>query len=128
MNARRHLASQVAVVVAATPRTLGEALVQIGVVVSAWPRLSAHERKQVRTAAERLAGLRERRTDRTTRRTLGVYDAESGLVDVDCLAEGERYTVVCEEHSTLVCVSSLREARSTGCLDFCDECREEGSR
>jgi len=121
MNARRHLASQVAVVVAATPRTLGEALVQIGVVVSAWPRLSAHERKQVRTAAER-------RTDRTTRRTLGVYDAESGLVDVDCLAEGERYTVVCEEHSTLVCVSSLREARSTGCLDFCDECREEGSR
>lgn len=76
--------------VEATPRTRGEAIAQVALVAAVWPRLDANGRRKVRTAAERLAGLVERRTDRRTGQRIGVYSAESGLVDVDCAADGVR--------------------------------------
>ena len=39
-------------------------------------------------------------------------------------SEGNRYTVMCEEHSTLVYVETLVDARLTDVDDFCDDCRE----
>jgi len=53
--------------------------------------------------------------------------AEQGapLVE-DYVEEGGRYQVLCDEHGTLVYVTSMRSARLTmrDTTSFCDECRE----
>lgn len=115
------LAQRVAALVTMRPRTLGDALAQIACLAAAWPRLSAHERRKVRAAAD---GAVDSRRDRRTGRRLLVFGVDSGNLDVDCVATGDRYMVLCEEHSTCVHVPTLHAARATGCLDFCDECRE----
>lgn len=122
-NQRREAVRSLEANASLTPSTVWEALAQVAVIAAFWERLTSAERKRIRLAAERLVGLRDRRRDRRTGRLLGVYDAESELLDVDCQADGERYAVVCEEHGSIVHVSTLYAAARTGCLDFCDDCR-----
>lgn len=52
---------------------------------------------------------------------LCVYDVKAFEVAPE---REDKYTVVCEEHNTLVNVASLADARNTDVDDFCDDCRE----
>lgn len=118
---RRDIAPRLVTILAMEPRTRGQALMQVALVSAAWPRLSAHERKQVRVASERLAGLVDRRRDRATGRMLGVYRASEAGIESD---HETPWALVCEEHGSCVCVQTRADAARVRCRDFCDDCRE----
>jgi hypothetical protein len=66
------------------------------------------------------SGELERRQNRITGTVVSVYDAEQGGFD----PEGGKYAVVCEQHSTIVNVGTLRLATQTLAFpDFCEECQ-----
>jgi len=116
----------VCVVVTAAPRTLGDALVQVGCVAAAWPNLSASQRHRVRVAAIGLAGLTDTRRARSTGTTVSLYDGEPAGLDT----EGGRYQTLCEDHSTVVAHTTLRAARSwlPAPEEWCDACQAATAR
>jgi len=111
--------------VSAEPATLGEALFQVGWVAHRWPNLRGDERTKLKATSIGHEGLVEQRKCRATGFLVGLYKTvdQASQQEAD---EAGRYSVVCEEHSTVVCVSSLSMGRYTMAhpAHFCDECRE----
>jgi len=60
------------------------------------------------------------RRERLTGATLTIGTADELSLDAD----GGKWVVVCDEHSTLVNVGTKAVATSSSALDFCDECRD----
>lgn len=84
---------------------------QVGLIAAWWTRLNTGQRARVKAASHGLTGLVEHTICPTTGTAVGIYDKSSGLLDVSC--PEARYAVICEEHSGLVMVESLRVARLT---------------
>jgi len=132
---RSQIVSQFADVARMRPSTVGDAFLQVGAIAAYWPQLRADERRKIRAAATGYTGLVEHRRSRSNGRTYGIYDSEKQGIEerknsAPDSADFERgrwqlkWTVVCEEHGTCVCVSSLELARNTiAHPDFCDDCR-----
>lgn len=51
-----------------------------------------------------------------------IYKAEGMDVDVP---SGDKYVVSCNRHSTFTTTRTLKDAKQTDTLDFCDECRDK---
>ena len=107
------------------PRTVFDALCQIGILATHWNSLRAHERERIQTASRHWAGLIQYRKARSTGTRVGVYSSVEAGLEVD---PELKYSVVCEDHGSIVGVSTLVDARScaTEPDSWCDECREIG--
>ena len=119
MSARSQFVAKLARVAGAEATTLGEALFQVGLIAHHWPNLRPDERRKLRAAALRYSGLIEQKTCRRTGTLMGIYDSiaqgietpDGSKTDSADFVRGRwqlKYTVVCEKHSTCVCVASLR--------------------
>lgn len=66
------------------------------------------------------AGLRIWRKSRQTGTYVGLYNSEEAGID------GDKWTCVCEEHSTMLCMDSYAAAASYVSYpkEWCDECRK----
>lgn len=73
----------------------------------------------LRVERDRRAGCVYLARSRRTGAVRGVYRAEEADMDV-----GDKWAVVCEDHGTLLGVSTRAAAMASDTDDFCDECRE----
>lgn len=121
MTASTRTVKALCVVASSAPRTLGDALTQVGCVAAAWPRLSASQRHRVRVAAVGYAGLLDQRKARSTGATVSLYDGEAAGLDT----EGGPYSTVCEDHAACVAHATLAIARSWLSMpeEWCDSCQ-----
>jgi hypothetical protein len=127
MSKRAQIVTRLAQVAAMRPGTLWDGLAQVGVIAAYWPELRSDERRKIRSASLRLDGLIERRRCRKTRTWVGIYRSAEAGIETDPDPE-LRYSLVCEDHGSVVCVGSVQRARqeasdSTG---WCDDCRNGG--
>lgn len=122
--------------VRAHSETVGEALSAVFVLNHFWPHMRSDERNRLRCAGTDAAGLIERRVARKTGFVVSLYDSVKQGIESEhgCKEDSAdyvrghwqlKYSVVCEEHSTVVCVASIKAGRSAMAeCDFCDDCRE----
>lgn len=116
--------------------TLGEAFFQIGIIAHHWPSLRPDERRKLRAAALHYSGLIEQKVCRRTGTLMGIYDSIKQGIETPDASKADsadyirghwqlKYTIICEKHSTCVCVASLAQARRAAAeADFCDDCWE----
>jgi hypothetical protein len=86
-----------------------------------WEPLTKIIAKRVKTMGDRYAriaaGHRHSGRDKITGAHVTIEVAED--------PEDGEYQVICDKHSTLVGADTMREAKATSTIDFCDECRDE---
>lgn len=125
---RSRFCRQLARLAGARPAVLWEAFYQVGTIAHHWPNLRTDEKKKIEAAASPLAGFIERNRSRATGLHYTIFDSVAQGLEEPDLENGRnqaKYTVICDTHSTCVCVSSLRTARTAAANpDFCDECRD----
>jgi hypothetical protein len=136
MTRRSEAVSRLVELVRLRPRNLGDAFLQVGAIAAYWPQLRADERRRIKAAVAGFTGLVEHRRSRANGRTYGIYDSEKQGIesrknsahnssDFDRGRWQLKWAVVCEEHGTCVCVSSLELARNTiAHPDFCEDCND----
>lgn len=103
------------------PATMGQAFAIVAYIATARPRLSASQLERIRIASMQRAGLVSLRRNRRSRTMIGIYSEKAGA-GLEC-DSSLPWSVVCEDHGTLVSCSTLEEARgAASCPDFCETC------
>jgi hypothetical protein len=136
----RKIVENLEILVSYRAPTLGDAFMVVAAIAGAWPTLTRAEKRKVRLSALSYSGLIDMRRCRRTGFKVGLYDSVAQGIErqtKDEMANSEfsadydrgrwqlKYTVVCEEHGTCVCVPSISNGRTLMAFpSFCEECAE----
>lgn len=118
----RELMAKLVTMVRAYHDDVWSALGAVGVLETVRPRCTPSQWKRLKLESTRCTGIKARRRARITGTIVSVYDSKAQGLEDDV---GCEWSVVCEDHSTIVCFSTLRAA--IDCMpaphSFCDGCR-----